>query len=308
MSLQITSRKLFRKPAAFTFALLILLGIPSACTQPTSNQPVDPGNIGVIAFCSVQDALANNQADWAMMTADDSEFESALAAVDRLERSYRAAGQALSGVTPASDLHPSAAYVTSTLFELTSIFHGFKRSFIYQDGAAFQAAQANYAETYNKLMTDLQVGAIPGGEAFRLLMGDSFSACAGVVTNVFPASSAYSDSEPENRIVCSNGSSDYSAEGLFSDVASIKWDSENPTGTLEAYSEIGLKMQPLLELSSGPLLNGLALTLSGIVTAYEVGTSTSPEAVALEQALGVMLEGLKQTAASCEELGLNIRQ
>lgn len=283
----------------------VFLTLTSACAQPAASRAVDPGNVGLVAFCGYQDALANSKADWAVMASAESEFEVSLAAVDRLERSYFAASTALAEVTPESDLYPSAQYVISALIDLTSIFRNFKRAFIYQDNVALQEAQGNYATTYNTLKSELETGALPGAEAFIAIVGDGSSSCAGVVTNVFPASSGYSDAEPVNRTVCSNGSGQYSVADLFSELGAVELDANDGAAAVSAYVEIGFRMQPLLELSSGPLLNGLSLILSGIMT-LDYLFNLDPTRTDLEETLSLIVDGLKQTRSSCADLGIDV--
>ena len=290
----------------FAIILGALLTITSACAQPAAQRPVDPGNVGLLAFCGYEDALANSKADWAVMASAESEFEVSLAAVDRLERSYFAASSALAKVTPDSDLYPSAQYVTAALIELTSIFHGFKRAFIYQDEAALQAAQANYTTAYNTLKSELETGALPGAAAFSEMFGAGSASCAGIVTNVSPATSEYSDAEPVNRTVCSNGSGQYSVADLFSELGAVELDRNDAAPFIAAYVEIGFRMQPLLELSSGPLLNGLASILSGIMTLDYLFNLDSTSAEIYDETFLLIVDGLEQARSSCGDLGIDV--
>ena len=289
----------------FAIILGALLTITSACAQPAAQRPVDPGNVGLLAFCGYEDALANSKADWAVMASAESEFEVSLAAVDRLERSYFAASSALAKVTPDSDLYPSAQYVTAALIELTSIFHGFKRAFIYQDEAALQAAQANYTTAYNTLKGELETGALPGAAAFSEMFGAGSASCAGIVTNVSPATSEYSDAEPVNRSVCKSENSQYSVTELFSELGAVQVDSDTAK-VVAAYVQVGYRMQPLLELSSGPLLKGLAVTLSGIMTLDYLLASNSTSEEEVEGTFSLIVDGLTQIRSSCADLGIDV--
>ena len=300
------SRTLPHSRPVFAIILGALLTITSACAQPAAQRPVDPGNVGLLAFCGYEDALANSKADWAVMASAESEFEVSLAAVDRLERSYFAASSALAKVTPDSDLYPSAQYVTAALIELTSIFHGFKRAFIYQDEAALQAAQANYTTAYNTLKSELETGALPGAAAFSEMFGAGSASCAGIVTNVSPATSEYSDAEPVNRTVCSNGSGQYSVADLFSELGAVELDRNDAAPFIAAYVEIGFRMQPLLELSSGPLLNGLASILSGIMTLDYLFNLDSTSAEIYDETFLLIVDGLEQARSSCGDLGIDV--
>ena len=290
----------------FAIFFVVFLTLTSACAQPAAQRPVDPGNVGLLAFCGYEDALANSKADWAVMASAESEFEVSLAAVDRLERSYFAASSALAKVTPDSDLYPSAQYVTAALIELTSIFHGFKRAFIYQDEAALQAAQANYTTAYNTLKGELETGALPGAAAFSEMFGAGSASCAGIVTNVSPATSEYSDAEPVNRTVCSNGSGQYSVADLFSELGAVELDRNDAAPFIAAYVEIGFRMQPLLELSSGPLLNGLASIFSGIMTLDYLFDLDSTSAEIYDETFLLIVDGLEQARSSCGDLGIDV--
>jgi hypothetical protein len=290
----------------FVIFLTVFLTLSSACAQPAAQRPVDPGNVGLLAFCGYEDALANSKADWAVMASAESEFEVSLAAVDRLERSYFAASSALAKVTPDSDLYPSAQYVTSALIKLTLIFRDFKRAIIYQDNAAVQQAQGDYATTYNTLKSELETGALPGAAAFSEMFGAGSASCAGIVTNVSPATSEYSDAEPVNRTVCSNGSGQYSVADLFSELGAVELDRNDAAPFIAAYVEIGFRMQPLLELSSGPLLNGLASILSGIMTLDYLFDIDSTSAEIYDETFLLIVDGLEQARSSCGDLGIDV--
>jgi|688.fasta_scaffold446343_2 hypothetical protein len=306
MGVMTMTQKKATKLRLFVIFLTVFLTLSSACAQPAAQRPVDPGNVGLLAFCGYEDALANSKADWAVMASAESEFEVSLAAVDRLERSYFAASSALAKVTPDSDLYPSAQYVTSALIRLTLIFRDFKRAIIYQDNAALQEAQGDYATTYNTLKSELETGALPGAAAFSEMFGAGSASCAGIVTNVFPASSGYSDAEPINRIVCSNGSGQYSVADLFSELGAVELDSNDAAPFIAAYVEIGFRMQPLLELSSGPLLNGLASILSGIMTLDYLFDLDSTSAEIYDETFLLIVDGLEQTRSSCGDLGIDV--
>ena len=300
------TQKKATKLRLFVIFLTVFLTLSSACAQPAAQRPVDPGNVGLLAFCGYEDALANSKADWAVMASAESEFEVSLAAADRLERSHFAASSALAKVTPESDLYPSAQHVTSAIIKLTLIFRDFKRAIIYQDNAAVQEAQGDYATTYNTLKSELETGALPGAAAFSEMFGAGSTSCAGVVTNVFPASSGYSDAEPINRIVCSNGSGQYSVADLFSELGAVELDSNDAAPFIAAYVEIGFRMQPLLELSSGPLLNGLASILSGIMTLDYLFDLDSTSAEIYDETFLLIVDGLEQTRSSCGDLGIDV--
>ena len=299
------ARTLPHSRSIFASILGAFLTITSACSQPTTPSFVDPGGVGLLGFCGYEDALVNSKSDWALMTSEESEFEDALTAVDRLERSYLAASKALAIVTPDSDLYPSAQYVTAALIELTSIFHGFKRAFIYQDQAAVQAAQANYTTTYNTLKGDLETGALPGAAAFSSVFGAGSTTCAGIVTNVSPATSEYSDAESINRSVCKSVNSQYSVTEMFSELGAVQVESGTEK-VVAAYVEVGYRMQPLLELSSGPLLKGLAVTFSGIMTLDYLLASNSTSAEEVEGTYSLIVDGLTQIRSSCADLGIDV--
>lgn len=299
------SRTLPHSRPVFAIILGALLTITSACAQPAAPPPVDPGNVGLLGFCGYEDALVNSKSDWTLMTAEESEFQDALAAADRLERSYRAASQALAKVTPDSDLYPSAQYVTAALIELTSIIHSFKRAAIYLDQTAWQAAQANYTTTYNTLKGELETGAVPGAAAFSAVFGAGSTTCAGIVTNVSPATSEYSDAESVNRSVCKSENSQYSVTELFSELEAVQVDSDTPM-VIAAYVEVGYRMQPLLELSSGPLLKGLAASFWGIMTLDYLLTSNSTGEEEFEGTFSLIVDGLTQIRSSCADLGIDV--
>jgi hypothetical protein len=306
MGVTTTAPRKATKLRLFAIFFVVFLALTSACAQPAAPRPVDPGNVGLLAFCGYQDALANSKADWAVMASAESEFEVSLAAADRLERSHFAASSALAKVTPESDLYPSAQYVTSELIKFTLIFRDLKRAIIYQDNAALQEAQGDYATTYNTFKSEVETGALPGAAAFTAIFGGGTSSCAGIVTNVFPASSGYSDAEPINRTVCSNGSGQYSVADLFSELGAAEIDRNDAAPFIAAYVEIGFRMQPLLELSSGPLLNGLASIFSGIMTLDYLFNLASTSAEIYDETFLLIVDGLKQTRSSCGDLGIDV--
>jgi hypothetical protein len=75
---------------------------------------------------------------------------------------------------------------------------------------------------------------------------------------------------------------------------------------IAAYVEVGYRMQPLLELSSGPLLKGLAASFWGIMTLDYLLTSNSTGEEEFEGTFSLIVDGLTQIRSSCADLGIDV--
>jgi hypothetical protein len=105
--------------------------------------------------------------------------------------------------------------------------------------------------------------------------------------------------------VCKSENSQYSVTVLFSELGAVQVDSDTAK-VVAAYVEVGYRMQPLLELSSGPLLKGLAVSFSGIMTLDYLLASSSTSEEEFEGTFSLIVDGLTQIRSSCADLGIDV--
>ena len=252
----------------------------------------------------MEDALAASKADWALMTSPESQIEDVLGAADRLERSYALASQSLGSVPPSNAVYESAQYIKAINENLSTVFKHFKEAYAYQDQGLIAEAKEEYTTTYNSMVSAYTEGTMPGANAFSVIVGNTASTCAGVLTSYMPADSTTALKNDENSAVCQSGTGTYSVNQFFVELVSLDFDSMkySDTSSLEPLKDMALKLQPLAAKSSGPLLIGLAKMSSGLLTAYEAASSGNADA--LTESLAVAKDGINLAGKSCLEIGI----
>lgn len=290
-------------------ALVLALSlVASACSAAAPLAPSDPGGVGLAAVCGAQASIAKNKTDWGILSSTSSEFEDALAAADRLQRSYEQGSASLGTISTSNSLYPSGQFLKASMDKLAKVFNHFKHAAVYQSKTEQDAALAEYAAVFNALTSDVTNGNIPGREAFNTLVGFTYSSCLGVATSYSPAVSTISIDTPQNRNVCKAESALYSLDDVLVDLAAIEWNSL-VLGSAESFAPIqnlGSKMQPALMDSSGSLLFGMARAFSGFMSLYAVGIAGDSAAIA--PASDVAADGLKLSMAACREIGIELAQ
>ena len=282
--------------------------LASGCSGTSNQVPTDPSGIALKAFCGADDALANNKADWSIMGAADSEIEDALAAADRLERSYVLNSESLALVPTSNPVFQSAQYIKGFSDKLVTIFQQFKRGFIFESQSDVDAAMAQYTSVYNEMNAALTSGSIPGAEAFSAIVGNMGTTCVGVTTSYAPADSSTAVNSPENVLACQADLGGYSVNQLFLDLRGLDPSSftDGNLAALEPLKEFATKLQPVLVNSSGPLLVGLAKMSSGLITLYEAGRSNSTSL--LPSAEVALSEGIALAGQACKDIGIVFRE
>jgi len=278
------------------------------CAGTSSQVPSDPTGVGLIAFCGADDALANNKVDWATMTSPESQIEDALGATDRLERSYKLNSQSLAQVPSINPVYQSAQYIKAFSDQLVTIFQQFKQGFISQSQSDVDAAMAQYTSVYNEMSSAITSGSIPGADAFNAIVGNMGTTCVGVTTSYAPADSTTAINSPENLLACQADASSYSVNQLFLDLSDLdpKSFTDGNLAALEPFNDIAIKLQPVISVSSGPLLVGLAKMSSGLLTLYESGKTNSTDLIPSAQT--ALSDGIELAGQACKDIGVMFRE